>query len=172
MDLDDESNLQSVIGGRPFYGLKLELDDQIINGAGTTPNLQGILDAGSGVDTITSDGAVFTTLRQARTALELDNVAATDLVMNPAAVEDFDLTVDDVAQDYDGGPIQAKADGSAVWSARIISSPAIAEGMAVMGDLAKAITVITHETGSASCGTPSPGSPRTPWTCAPRCGRR
>ena len=62
--------------------------------------------------------------------------------MNPADVEDLDLTVDDVAQYYYGGPIQATADGSAVWSARVISSPAIAEGTAVMGDLAKAITVI------------------------------
>jgi HK97 family phage major capsid protein len=147
VDLDDESNLQSVVGGKLFYGLKLELDDQIINGDGTAPNLQGILDAGSGVATVDSAGYVFDTLRKARTALELEHVEARDLVLNPTDIEALDLTMDDNANFYYGGPIQANADGSSVWSARVISSPVIDEGTAVMGDLAQAITVITHETG-------------------------
>jgi HK97 family phage major capsid protein len=147
VDLDDESNLQSVIGNRLYYGLKLELDDQIVNGNGMAPNLQGILDAGSGVSTVSFAGDFFSTLRYARTELELENVQAKDIVMNPNDVQALDLTLDDVAQFYFGGPIQASEDGTRVWSARVISSPVIAEGTAVMGDLAQAITVITHETG-------------------------
>jgi HK97 family phage major capsid protein len=93
------------------------------------------------VSTVTSGGYLFNTLREARTALELDNVEARDLVLNPNDVESLDLTQDDVAQFYYGGPLTANADGSSVWSARIISSPAIAEGTAIMGDLRRAVSV-------------------------------
>ena len=43
-DLEDEESLQQIIAGKLFEGLRLELDDQIVNGDGTSPNQQGSLD--------------------------------------------------------------------------------------------------------------------------------
>ena len=149
VDLEDEQNLQQVIGNRLFYGLKLELDDQLINGNGTTPNLQGILDAGSGVATVSvAPEGVLTTLRKARTALQDDNVVPTHTIMAPADAEALDLLIDMNERPLFqvDGPVDAEQ--GRVWGTQIVVSPALAAGTAIMGDFADAITLVTHESGT------------------------
>ena len=148
-DLQDESKLANVIGMKMREGISLELDDQIINGSGTAPALQGILDAGSNVATIAYATSVQTTIRKARTALLAANVdpSRIDLVMAPADVETLDLTtVTGGAYLFQGeGPVDANQDR--LWGMRIIESPALAAGFAIAGDFGAAVKVFTTPQG-------------------------
>ena len=148
-DLQDENKLADVIGRRMREGIAAEVDDQLVNGSGTAPALQGILDAGSNVATIAYSASVQTTIRKARTALLAANVdpARIDLVMAPADVETLDLTtVTGGAYLFQGeGPVDANQD--CLWGMRIVESPALSAGFAIAGDFGAAVRIFTTPQG-------------------------
>jgi HK97 family phage major capsid protein len=116
-----------------FLGLRIAVDDELLNGDGTGAHLEGLLHV-SGVQGQTFATDNLTTLRKALTKLQLVFATPTGLVIHPNDAEDLDLTTDDTGRYYFAGP--ARSGASPVWSTPTVVTPSIAEGTALMGDFA------------------------------------
>lgn len=83
--LDDAPALQSYIDRRMRYGVELRLEQQIINGNGTSPNLSGILDTGNftSLTAATGDNAFDFANKAKYKVIEADYMADYFLI-NPA----------------------------------------------------------------------------------------
>lgn len=99
--LDDEPRLRSLINRRGIEGVRLTEDDQVLFGDGVGSNIRGILNT-TGVQTYNQplDGGSPTekktvTLRRAITRVQLAEMAATGLVVNPLDWEDMELETDE-----------------------------------------------------------------------------
>lgn len=134
--LDDAPQLQSYVNSRLTYGLKLEEEDQLLNGAGTSGNLSGILASGNCVAFnrhVTGDTDVDT-LRKAITQAQLSEYTADTIVLNPAdweAIELLKTTYGEYIFHGDMGPIDAL--GPRIWGKRVVATNSIAAGTFLVG---------------------------------------
>ena len=134
--LADEPQLRSIIDNELLYGLRLQEDEQILNGDGSGENLQGVLQT-SGVQTYAwSDGMVkdnkADALRRAATLSFLAYYEPTGIVMHPNDWEDIELSKDDFGQ-YLVAVSVAMGGEPKLWRLPVIDTPAIAEGTALVG---------------------------------------
>jgi HK97 family phage major capsid protein len=138
----DESDLQNVLNDEMLYGLQVGLEDQVLNGTGTAPQLRG-LEHVSGTQTQAFDTDVLTTLRRA--VGKVRTVGLTEpngIVMNPSDTEDLDLQRDDsgatagTGQFLLGGPTGPGA--SSLWRVRVVESLAVTAGSAWVANFADA----------------------------------
>lgn len=131
--LSDHESMVEVLGTQMVAGVWEAIEDLIINGDGVTGDeWEGIL-AVSGTTPVVFATDVVTTLRKARTALEVKGERVTAVAMNPSDVEALDLIREDGTT---GGFL---LDGTAyemIFGAGVrgISSTAIPEGTAIVGD--------------------------------------
>ena len=134
--LDDAPQLQSYVNSRLTYGLKLEEEDQLLNGAGTSGNLSGILASGTFVAynrRVTGDTDVDT-LRKAITQAQLSEYTPDTIVLNPAdweAIELLKTTYGEYIFHGDTGPIDAI--GPRIWGKRVVATNSIASGTFLVG---------------------------------------
>jgi HK97 family phage major capsid protein len=134
--LDDAPQLQGYINGRLMYGLKLEEEDQLLNGDGTGSNISGILDSGNFTAynrTQTGDTNVDT-IRRAITQAALSEYNADTIVLNPADWEEIELTKATDGQYVWANP--ALAAGPQLWGRRVIATNSIASGTFLVGAMA------------------------------------
>ena len=137
--LADEPQLRSIIDNELLYGLRLQEDAQIITGNGSGENLQGILGA-TGVQTYAwSAGATLPVkdtkadaIRRAATLSFLAYYEPTGVVMHPNDWEDVELTKDSNGQ-YLVAVSVALGGEPRVWRLPVIETPAMPEGMCVVG---------------------------------------
>lgn len=136
--LADEPQLQGIINNELLYGLRLEEDNQILNGDGTGENLDGLLSvAGTQVYDQANDGTNATetkldTLRRAATRVILSYYEATGYVLHPFDWEDIELTKD--TQDrYILATNVALGGEKRVWRQPVVETPAIPQGTYVTG---------------------------------------
>jgi HK97 family phage major capsid protein len=141
-DLADNRALAGFVQGEMYLGLRLAVDEQIILGTGIAPELEG-LSAVSGVQSQPFATNVLTTLRKARTKLELENFVPDALVISPTDAEALDLTVDGQSRFYFARPQQSGADP--VWSVRTVTSPVVPNGTAWMGDFGNGARIFSRE---------------------------
>jgi HK97 family phage major capsid protein len=71
-DLSDGAFLQQFIESEMMYGLRLAIDNQVMNGTGTPPQLRGILQD-TGIQTQTFATDIITSLRKGLTKLQMEN---------------------------------------------------------------------------------------------------
>lgn len=152
--LADAGVISGIIDNQGRLMLQLEEEDQLLNGDGTPPNLQGLLGA-TGVQTLDLTGednldGVRTARRLVRTGLS--RLEADWLVLNPEDSEEFDLLKDLNDQYRGGNPIGNFNFGQSVWRLQRAESEAIAAGTALVGARAGAtvyqrqpITVLTAD---------------------------
>ncbi len=131
--LDDAPQLQSYINGRLTYGLKLEEEDQLLNGSGASGNISGLLTSGN--FTAYNRGATgdtdIDTLRKAITQAALAEYPVDAIVINPADWEAIELT-----KATDGTYIMANPmvmAGPQLWGKRIVATNSIASGTFLVG---------------------------------------
>lgn len=134
--LDDAPQLQSYVNGRLTYGLKLEEEDQLLNGAGTSGNLSGILASGNNTAynrRVTGD-TKLDTLRKAITQAALSEYTADTIVLNPEDWEAIELLKTSYGEYIFGGDM-GPIDGMAprVWGKRVVATNSIAEGTFLVG---------------------------------------
>ncbi len=137
--LADEPQLRSIIDNELMYGLRLEEDDQILNGDGSGENLTGVLQT-SGIQTYDwSDGAATPVpdtkadaLRRAATLSLLAYYEPTGIVLNPNDWEDIELTKDLNGQ-YLIAVSVAMGGEPKLWRIPVIDTPAMTEGTALVG---------------------------------------
>lgn len=92
--LDDSPQLQSYIDGRLMYGLKLEEEDEILNGTGASGELNGILNQATAYNRGATADTAIDTIRKAITQTQLSEYRPNGLVLNPADWEQIELTKD------------------------------------------------------------------------------
>jgi HK97 family phage major capsid protein len=131
--LDDSPMLQSFIEGRLMYGLKLEEEDQILNGDGTGGNLSGILDSGNftAYSRAVSGDTNIDTLRRAITQTLISEYMADTIVLNPVDWEGIELTKATDGQYVWTNP--ALGNAPQIWGKRVVATNAIAAGTFLVG---------------------------------------
>ena len=137
--LADEPQLRSIIDNELMYGLRLQEDDQILNGDGVGENLLGVLQT-AGIQTYDwSDGAATPVpdtkadaLRRAATLSLLAYYEPTGIVLNPNDWEDIELTKDLNGQ-YLIAVSVAMGGEPKLWRIPVIDTPAMPEGTALVG---------------------------------------
>lgn len=131
--LDDAPMLQSYINGRLMYGLKLEEEDQLLNGDGTGSNISGLLDSGNFVayNRAVSGDTNIDTLRRAITQGALSEYNVDTIVLNPADWEEIELTKATDGQYIWANP--ALPAGPQIWGRRVIATNSITAGTFLVG---------------------------------------
>jgi HK97 family phage major capsid protein len=134
--LDDSPMLMSFIDGRLQYGLKLEEEDQLLNGDGTGANLSGILDTGNFVayTRAQTGDTKIDTIRRAVTQGALSNYMMDTVVINPADWEEIELQKTDEGAYVWTNP--ALAAGPQLWGKRVVATNAITAGTFLVGSFA------------------------------------
>lgn len=134
--LDDSAQLESYVNGRLMYGLKLEEEDQLLNGNGTSGNLGGILKSGNYTAysrAVTGD-TQLDTIRRALTQCQISEFTADAIVLNPADWEAIELQKSSYGEYIFGGdmgPIEAL--GPRIWGKRVVATNSIASGTFLVG---------------------------------------
>lgn len=131
--LADGGQLRTIIDNFLRYGLEEELEDQIIAGAGTGENFQGITGL-SGVQTHAKGGdSLLDAYRKAKTKVRLVGRAmATAYLMHPNDWQEVDLLQNNEGGYYFGGP--ANPGVPRLWGLPVVESEACSEGTAFVGD--------------------------------------
>lgn len=137
--LADEPQLRGIIDNELLYGLRLEEDNQILNGSGTGEDLMGLLTVtgtqsyawSSGATAPVSDN-MADAIRRAATLSFLAFYEPTGVVLHPSDWEKIELAKDANGQ-YLVAVSVALGGEPRVWRMPVIDSPAIAEGTAVVG---------------------------------------
>lgn len=134
--LDDAPQLQSYVDGRLLYGLKLEEEDQLLNGSGSSGNISGLLDSGNftAYNRAVSGDTILDTLRRAITQAALSEFAVDAIVLNPEDWETIELLKTTYGEYLFGGaagPVGAL--GPQVWGRRIVATNSIAQGTFLTG---------------------------------------
>lgn len=134
--LDDSPMLQSFIEGRLQYGLKLEEEDQLLNGDGTGSNLSGILDSGNftAYTRAQTGDTNIDTLRRAITQAALSEFMADTIVINTADWEAIELTKATDGQYVWTNP--AIGNAPQMWGKRVVATNAITAGTFLVGAFA------------------------------------
>ncbi|MDT0270854.1 phage major capsid protein [Streptomyces sp. DSM 44915] len=136
-DLDDAPMLRTFVDQEMRLGLELALEDQIINGSGTGEEMTGLAHV-SGAQQQPWDTDILITTRKAITRLEqFGYLNGAGWVMNPDDWETIELTQDNEARFYYGGPVTAVDPASRrLWSVPVVTSPAAPQGAAFLADFA------------------------------------
>lgn len=134
--LDDSPMLQSFIEGRLQYGLKLEEEDQLLNGNGTGSNLSGILNSGNftAYTRAQTGDTNIDTLRRAITQAALSEFMADTIVINTADWEAIELTKATDGQYVWTNP--ALGNAPQLWGKRVVATNSIAAGTFLVGAFA------------------------------------
>jgi len=149
--LADVSGIQGYVNSRLQTMMRLNLDNQLINGNGTAPNLTGVLNK-SGINTFDYTGDPYGgelgklgQIYQAITEIRKDAfVEADSIVMHPSDWYQIVTAVNDFAGTDSAGyaaknPLFVVAGGFGadvtprIWGLRVVPSTVIAEGTALVG---------------------------------------
>lgn len=153
--LADSGQMRSLIDNQLRLMLDLEIDDQLMNGNGTSPNISGLLDR-SGLQTLDGHAhfastanidLIRTAKRLVKTGIARANADA--VVVNPVDSEEFDLMKDEFGRYRAGDPFgvlgTATPDAAPIWRLRRVESEAVAEGTAIVGAFKQGGTVFERE---------------------------
>jgi HK97 family phage major capsid protein len=131
--LDDAPQLESYVNSRLSYGLKLEEEDQLLNGNGTSGNISGLLASGNftAYNRAATGDTSIDTIRKAITQAELSEYQADVVVINPADWESIELTKGTDGQYVVSNPMNAMM--AQLWGKRIVPTNSIAAGTFLVG---------------------------------------
>jgi HK97 family phage major capsid protein len=155
--LADEPQLRSIIDNELMYGLRLQEDAQILNGAGTGENLTGILNT-TGIQTYSwSSGFYSATAGQSDTKADALRRAATlsflayyepsGVVLHPNYWEDIELTKDGNGA-YVVAVSVAMGGEQKLWRIPVVDTPAMTEGTALIGAFGTGAQIYDRESAS------------------------
>lgn len=133
----DAPQLMSYINDFLMFGLMDALNDQILNGNGTSPNLMGISNT-TDVQSQAWDTNVLTTTRKARTKVRtVGRATPTAYLFTPEDWETIDLLQDAENRYYFGGP--QRLGTPVLWGLPVVESEAVAATFGYVGDWRQAV---------------------------------
>jgi HK97 family phage major capsid protein len=133
--LEDVDQIQSYIDARLRLGVQLKEDDELLNGDGVAPNLDGILHRATGptVGPPVAPATVADAIFQQIMALAATSYLMPDgVVMNPADWSKIAISKTTTGEYLAGGPFSSIPTPT-IWGLRIAVTPAIAAGTALVG---------------------------------------
>lgn len=134
--LDDAPQLESYVNSRLVYGLKLEEEDQLLNGTGLSGNIGGLLKSGNytAYNRAVTGDSKLDTLRRAITQAQLSEFMADTIVLNPADWEAIELLKATDNQYVWSNPVAMA--GPQIWGKRVIPTNSITAGTFLVGAFA------------------------------------
>lgn len=135
---DDAPQLASFIDNRLAYYVNRKLENEIINGDGSSPNLEGILTSGGSTTMSAGTGGVIDDLRDMLQTLQTNGFNASAFFLNPVDLATIDKTT---ASATDGTYIAADPRANnlpVLWGVPIVTSDQVASGTGIVGDWAAA----------------------------------
>lgn len=151
--LDDASQLESYIGGRLMYGLKLVEDRQLLNGDGLNGNLKGIVPQASAFADPAAMAA-YSKMDQLRLAMlqaVLAEYPASGHVLNP-----IDWAIMELTKDGEGRYIIGQPQGTAnptMWGLPVVATQAMGVGKFLTGAFDMAAQVFDRQQASIAVAT-------------------
>jgi HK97 family phage major capsid protein len=150
---EDAPAFQSYLTNRMIFGVQRVEENQLLNGSGSTPNLQGILNR-SGLATTVTTAAGLTAVKAMEgiynqiTALRAVSFVEPDaMVIHPTDWQTIRLGKDGQQQYYGGGPFTgaygnaAPSNLSNLWGLKAVITTAIAQGTVLVGGFAESAQV-------------------------------
>jgi HK97 family phage major capsid protein len=151
--LEDLPMMESYVDQRLRDGLERRIDNQLINGDGTAPNISGLLDqsglttadaayfAANAVNDAGTDNENLNRIRRAkRLVMTTGDATATFILANPADAEDWD-TLSTTTGEYLVGDPTSGAGISRLWGLPVYEDENIAAGTAIVGDGTQAAVI-------------------------------
>ncbi len=147
--LQDIKYLVSEIDGQLLYDLRMAEENQLLNGSGTDPEIQGLLNR-SGVQVVTAVAAdaaqdvIFRAMTSVQTATQ---IAPDGIIIHPLTYQKLRLKRDGNGQYFGGGFFEGQYGTSSLawqpplWGLRTIVTPAVPVDQVVVGAFRAAGTV-------------------------------
>lgn len=136
--MDDAPMLQSYIDNRMGYGVRLRLENQIINGNGTAPNIDGILSGNSTAVAVGTAANAYDYTNKLKYAVIGSDFAPDFYFMNPADWSAMELTKRGAADaayvgssgavSYVNGGLEAR-----LWGLPVVASNSVPAGTVIAG---------------------------------------
>jgi HK97 family phage major capsid protein len=153
--LDDEPQLRSVIDTELLYGLRLAEDDQLLNGDGAGENILGILrtpgiqryPGAATPSPVQPTDTYLDAIRRAATRVWMANYEATGVVVHPYDWERMELTKDANGNYVAAVNVMVGAQ-KRVWQLPVTSTPAMQEGVALVGAFGLGAKVYDRQQGN------------------------
>jgi HK97 family phage major capsid protein len=151
--LADAGQIRALIDNQIGLMLQLEEEEQLLNGNGISPNLEGIY--AQAIQTLDVSGAtslgdpnldaIRTAIRMIRTGLS--RATADGVVLNPTDGAEFDLLTDGFGRYRVGDPYAYAVPGSQrqIWGLNRVDSEAVAIGHALVGAFTIGATVLERQ---------------------------
>lgn len=150
--LADAGQTRSLVDAQGRLMVDLAIEEQLLNGNGTSPEISGIYDQVIQTLDLTAATVDNPNLAGLRIALRMVKTGpakapATAIVMHPNDSAEYDLMTDKDGNYLAGNPFSGQAgDGSApIWRKRRVESEAIEEGHALVGAYNIGATVLERE---------------------------
>ncbi len=135
--LSDAAQIRGIIDQELRDDLMEELEDQALNGDGDGENFTGVINT-TGILEQAWDTDLVTTARKAITTLDVTGLSQpTAWVLHPSDWEAIELLKDGNDRFYWGGPLGQGR--KTLWGVPVVTSHAMDEGEALLGDWRKAI---------------------------------
>lgn len=129
---DDAPAMRSYVQGRMTIFLQLAEEDQLLNGSGVAPDIEGIL-TNAGIQTQAKGGdTIPDAIYKAATKIEVNSfLSATGVVIHPNDWQDVRLLKDSTGNYLFGSPMVG--DIERIFGYAVVKTQAIAEGTALVG---------------------------------------
>lgn len=152
--LDDIAYMDAEIRNELIELVMLKMDQQILSGTGTSPQLAGILSfaqawAAGGFAASVENANNFDVIRTAIAQIEAENFIPNYIVMHPSDVAKMDLAKDSTGQ-YVMPPFITQG-GNTIKGLPVISNTGVTEGDFLVGDFTKSVVRI-RENANVSVG--------------------
>lgn len=136
--LDDAPMLASYINGRLQYGLALEEERELLNGDGTVGSLSGLMTNATAYARDFS-GTKLDILRRAITQLQLSELDAEFMILNPSDWESIELTKDNFGRYIIANP-QSMV-GPQLWGLPVVATNSMTAGQFLVGNATMAAQI-------------------------------
>lgn len=137
--LDDSPMLESYINSRLLYGLKLEEEQQLLNGSGAFGNISGLNTNRTAYNRHVAGDTKIDTLRRAITQLQLSEFQAEAIMINPAQWEQIELQKDEDKQYVFANVVQTV--GPTLWGLPVIATNSMPSNQFLVANLSQAAQV-------------------------------
>lgn len=143
---DDAPALAAYINTKMLYGLQNKVENQIVNGNGTAPELKGLLATGSFTDAsaqLTGAKNLFDLLLLLQGVAETAAYEPEALVLNPMTWAQLAMEKDSQGRYLLGGP--GLAANKSVWGIPVVTSSAVPAGKFIFGNFTQTVTIYDRQ---------------------------
>ena len=143
---DDAPALAAYINTKMLYGLQNKVENQIVNGNGTAPQLKGLLADGSYTNAsaqLTGAKNLFDLLLLLQGVAETAAYEPEALVLNPMTWAQLAMEKDSQGRYLLGGP--GLAANKSVWGIPVVTSSAVPAGKFIFGNFTQTVTIYDRQ---------------------------